>query len=203
MLVYWKAPNAGNLRTVKRGISMKNNQLKTLCECGVLVALALALSYFKIELGANGGSLDFVMVPLLLLAFRNGPLWGVGSGMVFGFLKCVISGSLGWGLPSVLLDYVLAYGMVGFCGFFKRRIAFLEVGTLIACLARYAVHVLSGVVLYAITAPTEIIGRTVASPFVYSLIYNGLYMVPNTVIALCIMALCHAAMGKRLVKDLM
>ena len=98
---------------------MKKKHLYTLCECGVMIALATVLSFIEIQLGANGGSINFTMLPLLILAYRHGAIWGISSGLVFGFIKCLIGGGIGWGLPSVLLDYVLAYGAVGIAGLFK------------------------------------------------------------------------------------
>ena len=49
---------------------MKETSKKTLytvTECAVLIALGIALSYIKIPIGAFGGSVDFVMVPLFVL----------------------------------------------------------------------------------------------------------------------------------------
>ena len=168
---------------------MKNKQLYTICECAVLVALSVALCWVEIQVGAQGGSIDFVMIPLFILAYRNGAVYGILSGAVFGLVKCMVAGSLGWGLPSILFDYVLAYGAVGVAGFFKGRGWALELSTLLGCLARFAIHFISGVTIYAIAAPTEITGLTTASPFIYSVIYNGLYMLPNTVIAIVLMSL--------------
>ncbi len=168
---------------------MKNKQLYTICECAVLVALSIALCWVEIQIGAQGGSIDFVMIPLFILAYRNGAVYGILSGAVFGLIKCMVAGSLGWGLPSIMFDYVLAYGAVGVAGFFKGKGWALELSTLLGCLARFAIHFLSGVTIYAITVPTEISGLTIASPFIYSVVYNGLYMLPNTVIAVVLMSL--------------
>ncbi|MBQ9965529.1 MAG: energy-coupled thiamine transporter ThiT [Clostridia bacterium] len=168
---------------------MKNKQLYTICECAVLVALSVALCWVEIQVGAQGGSIDFVMIPLFILAYRNGAVYGILSGAVFGLVKCIVAGSLGWGLPSILFDYVLAYGAVGVAGFFKEKSWAIELSTLLGCLARFFIHFLSGITIYMITAPTEIAGMTIASPFLYSIVYNGLYMLPNTVIAVVLMSL--------------
>ena len=51
-----------------------NTTLRCLTECAVFTALALALSYLKIPIGFSfggfGGSIDLVMIPLILAAFR-------------------------------------------------------------------------------------------------------------------------------------
>lgn len=181
---------------------MKENAKKPIykmCECAVLIALAVALCWVEIQVGALGGSIDFVMIPLFIIAYRNGWGYGIASGLVFGFLKCLIGGGIGWGLPSVLLDYVLAYGAVGVAGFFKQKRWAIELSTFIGCLARFVIHFISGITLYIITVPTEVAGITFINPAAYSIVYNALYMLPNTVIAVLVMFLLRYPL-KRLEK---
>ena len=178
---------------------MKKKQLYHLFECAVLIALSFALCEVEIQIGALGGSIDFVMVPLFIIAYRNGWGYGIASGLVFGFFKCLIGGGIGYGLPSIMLDYVLAYGAVGVAGFFKRKPWAVELSAFIGCLARFGIHFISGVTIYMITAPTECAGITFANPVLYSIVYNALYMLPNTVIAVVVMALLRYPL-KRLEK---
>ncbi|MBQ1892141.1 MAG: energy-coupled thiamine transporter ThiT, partial [Firmicutes bacterium] len=53
---------------------------RMLAEAGVSIALAIALSYFKIPIGLNfggfGGSIDLVMIPLVIFALKWGAGWG-------------------------------------------------------------------------------------------------------------------------------
>ncbi len=168
---------------------MKNKQLYKICESAVLIALSIALMPIEIPGPAFGGDIDLVMIPLFILAYRNGLLYGIASGGAFGFLKCLIGGGIGWGLPSVLLDYVLAYAAVGFAGIFKGKSWAIELSTFIGCLARFIIHFISGVTLYMITVPTEVAGITIANPVLYSIVYNMFYMLPNTIIAIVIMSL--------------
>ena len=180
---------------------MKENVKKPiykLCESALFIALATALCAIEIQIGVFGGSIDFVMVPLYIIAFRHGVAYGVGSGLVFGLIKCLIGGGIGWGLPSILLDYVLAYGAVGLAGLFKRKNWAIEVSTFIGCIARFAIHFISGITIYMITVPTEVesIGVTFANPVIYSIVYNAIYMLPNTVIAVVVMALLRYPLKK-------
>ena len=168
---------------------MKNKKLYRICESAVLIALSLALMPIEIPGPAFGGDIDLVMIPLFIIAYRNGLGYGITSGLVFGFVKCLIGGGIGWGLPSVLLDYVLAYGAVGLAGIFKEKSWAIELSTLIGCFSRFVIHFISGITLYAITAPTELAGMTFVNPIAYSTVYNALYMLPNTVIAVIIMSL--------------
>ena len=175
---------------------MKKTRLYKICECAIFVALSLALMPIEIPGPAFGGDIDLVMIPLFILAYRNGAAYGIGSGLVFGFLKCLIGGGIGWGLPSVLLDYVLAYAAVGVAGFFKEKSWAIELSTFIGCFARFIIHFISGITLYAIITPTEIGGMTIGNPVLYSIVYNAFYMLPNTVIAVVIMSLLRFPLKK-------
>ena len=62
------------------------------------------------------------------------------------------------------------------------------------------IHHIGGVTLYRIIEPTGIEGLeflgVFANPHLYSLAYNGAYMVPNTLIALAIAGLLFVPMKK-------
>lgn len=161
----------------------------SITECAVMVALSVALSFFKIPIVAFGGSIDFVMIPLFIICYRKGFGYGVASGLVFGLIKCIIGGGIGWGLPSVLLDYVLAYGACSIAGIFKGKKYLFPVSALLGCVARFIIHFISGITIYAISTETEISGIVTSNAWLYSLIYNGTYMLPNTVIAVVVAVL--------------
>lgn len=176
---------------------MNKKYLQALCECGILVALAIVLSFLEIQLGASGGSINFTMLPLLIIAYRRGPVWAIGSGAVFGFIKCVIGGGVSYGLPSIILDYIVAYGLVGVAGLFMKNKKLIEVGSFVGCLLRYAVTVFSGIVLWAITEPTEVAGFGVfANPLIYSLVYNATYMVPSSIGCIVLMAALRPVLSR-------
>ena len=67
---------------------------------------------------------------------------------------------------------------------------------MVGCLGRFVVHYISGVTIYKILAPTEFMKWTFTSPSAYSLVYNGSYMLPNTILALVIAALLYAPLKK-------
>ena len=183
---------------------MKNKTLKNLCVCAVCVALAMALSYLKMPIGAGfggwGGSIDLVMIPIILAAVYGGVGWGLGAGLVFGTLKFFFSGGTAINWQSMLLDYSVAYMFVGFAGLMRGKKAALPVGALIGCFARFLVHFFSGITIYAIVVPTEIMGLTTGSAVLYSILYNGSYMLPNTVLAVVLCALLQRPLRKVLAK---
>lgn len=175
---------------------MRDTRLRALVEGAVCVALAYALSFLKIKLWFQGGSIDLVMVPLLVFAYRRGCGWGLIAGAVFGTIKCFFAGGFAWGWQSILLDYTVAYAMMGLCGLFKGRKWGLPVGSLVACAARFGIHFLSGVTIYKILEPTELFNATYTSPALYSFVYNITYMLPNTILAVVLVILLQKPLSR-------
>lgn len=178
-------------------------RLLILCECGITVALALALCPLEIDFAwLQGGGIDILMVPLVILALRRGGGWGVATGALFGLLKYLLWSSGGYGIPSILLDYVLAYAAVGTAGFLKPSDGTSAtalrslVGTGVATGIRFVIHFISGVTIYAITASETVYGITTASPFIYSVIYNAPYVLANGIICAVIVTLLAKPMSK-------
>lgn len=183
---------------------MKNKHLRALCETAVLTALALALSYLEIPVGfafgGFGGSISLVMIPLILCALRWGMSWSLGSGLVFGTLKFFFAGGSAISWESMLLDYSLAYMMVGLAGIFRGKSSFAWLGALVGCFGRFLIHFLSGVTIYA-EYVSPIFGWNGSSSVIYSILYNGSYMLPNTIISVAVIALLQVPLGKFLRRE--
>lgn len=173
-------------QTKKRTITLK------LCESAVMIALATILSLLKLVELPYGGSITFAsMLPIVIIAYRHGAVWGLLTGLVHGTMQFILGTSVlsyvtGWAsvCAVVVLDYVLAFALIGFGGAFKKmksqRTA-LVLGALLAGALRYACHVISGATVWAgLSIPT---GDALA----YSFIYNATYMIPETVV-LCLTA---------------
>ena len=178
----------------------KQSNTRCLAEGGLCVALSIALSYLKIPVmsgfGGFGGSIDFVMIPLIIFAVRWGAGWGIGAGLVFGTLKYFMAsgGAISW--VSIIFDYAVAYAFVGFAGLFRKKYTLLPVAALVGCAARFIIHFISGITVYAQYMPEEFMGYTGMTPVLYSTLYTGTYMLPNTVIAVVACALLIPAMRK-------
>lgn len=162
---------------------MRNKQVQMLCEGALCIAIAAVLSYIKLDVGPSGGSINATMIPLILFAVRWGWGWGVGAGLVFGTLKYFLGE--GWVISwvSIIFDYSVAYAFVGFAGVLKRKANLAWLAALIGCAARFLIHYLSGVTVYAEWMPEEFLGLTMTTPFFYSALYNLFYMLPSTVIS--------------------
>ena len=185
---------------MSNNVTKSHLRIRALCESAILLALAIVLNMLSKSLFANlpqGGSISLAMFPLLLIAHR----WGWGSGLLAGFcyglLDMLLDGGYAWGWQSILLDYLVAYTALGLGGFFKGKAWGIFPCVAIGSLGRFAVHYFSGVTLYRIIEPTAVEGFGVfTDPHVYSLVYNGVYMLPNAVIALAIAAALYVPMKK-------
>ncbi|MDR0915723.1 MAG: energy-coupled thiamine transporter ThiT [Oscillospiraceae bacterium] len=177
----------------------RHSNLRTLTEGAISVALAVALSFLKIDVGAQGGSLNFAMIPLIVFAVHRGGVgWGVLAGFVFGVLKQIFSGFDGITWVSMLLDYLAAYAVVGLAGLFHGKLGVRGYlfGALVGCVARFIVHYISGVTIYAEYAEATYLGVNTAGPWIYSAVYNGFYMVFNTVAAVVLSPAIGAALSR-------
>ena len=136
-------------------------------------------------------------------AFQPG-YFGEGTMLVNALLMCA-------------LDYVAAFTVLGLGGIFRNRIQSrslsLCLGAVVALFARYLCHILSGYILFAGYAEwfftqdgfpawgaqlvnslsPEVLGIT------YSVVYNGMYMVPEIVIT-AVVALLLARVPKIVTK---
>jgi len=178
-----------------------HQKLRCLTECAVFAALSLALSYLKIPIGFSfggfGGSIDLVMIPLIIAAYRWGLGWGLGTGLVFGTLKFFFAGGSAVNWQSMLLDYSVAYMFVGFAGLLMRREGRLWLAALIGCVGRFVIHFISGITIYAMYME-DIFGLPMTNTWVYSLLYNGSYMLPNTILAVVLCLILEKPLRKQL-----
>ena len=181
---------------------MKRKQTRIIVAGGIFVAAALALSYLKIPIGAGfggwGGSVDLVMVPLIVYAVYAGAGWGVAAGLVFGMLKYLIGEGTAINWISIIFDYAVAYAAVGLAGAFRGQKWGLPIGALVGCLARFIIHFISGITVYAMWMPEEFLNMTMTNTWLYSLLYNGTYMLPNTILAVVICAVLQKPLEKYL-----
>ena len=169
---------------------------RMLCEGALMVALAQILGYLKLAEAPNGGSITFAMFPIILFAVRWGLRPGLMAGFLFGLLQLIFDGAYAWGWQSMLLDYLVAFTPLGLAGLFRGKSWGLFAGTLAGWLARFAIHYISGVTVYKILAPTEFLNWTFSSPALYSLVYNGSYMLPNTIITLLISVVLYVPLKR-------
>ncbi len=164
---------------------MKRQKLLAMVETAVMTALSLVLNLIVVYKLPQGGSVTLgAMVPILLMSLRRGIVYGSLTGMLSGGLQFVMSGQAFHPL-SILLDYVLAYGLVGIFGFLKGSAWKVTLGTVLSCFLRFCCHLISGATLFAAYAP---VGQ---NPWIYSLSYNASYMIPECLVSILLLSLLY------------
>ena len=167
---------------------------KMLALGAVCMALSNVLSMIKLFDMPQGGSVTPAsMLPLMLFAYVYGVGPGMAVGAVYGVMQFMIEPHF-LSVPQMLLDYPIAFAMVGLAGLFSKnenRALGLSLGVVLGSLGRFVAAVLSGVVFFAEYAGDQ-------NPWVYSIGYNGAYMLPECIICV-VLAL---AVGLRLTQQL-
>lgn len=172
-------------------------------EIAIFTALAFGLDFLQggIFKGVfpNGGSIGIAMLPILVLAYRRGFTSSLVCATLLAFLQCfggvyAISSSWYNVLFQILLDYILAYPVVAIAGLFykpfkkaetkKEQTKYLIIGSVLGGVAKFLTHFLSGFIFWA---NYDFAG----GPVVYSIVYNGSYMLPNTILCTIILVLIN------------
>lgn len=170
--------------------------LRMLCEGAMLVVLAQILGYLKIWEMPWGGSISLSMLPIFLFSVRWGLVPGLMSGFVLGVLQFMYDGGFAIGWQSIIGDYLLAFTAVGFAGLFRGKPSSVYLGTAAGSAARFLVHYVVGATIWAEYMPETFFGLTMTTPWFYSLLYNGFYMVIDMVLCLLVFALLDKRMRK-------
>jgi len=155
-----------------------NSRVVAMVEGAAAAALSILLCSLIVFRMPQGGSVSLAgVVPLWVVALRRGPLTGCCAGAAVGLLNFLQNPQVVHPLQPVV-DYGLAFGCLGLVGFWPRR----PVGAVVvASLAKYSCHVLSGVLFFSSYALGS--GR---STLVYSLVYNLSYTLPDLVVAVVV-----------------
>ncbi len=169
----------------------RNKKLITLAECGLMLALSVALSFATIYKLPWGGSVTlFSTLPVMLISIRHGLRWGLATSFLFSWFQILQGGIFSWGLTPVMLigslflDYIIAFTVLGLAGLFRRHgDKGCILGVVLASLLRFVTHFIAGFVLWANYEEFVVFGSSfVNRPFLYSFLYNGAYMLPETVL---------------------
>ena len=164
-------------------------------------ALALTLSFLlsniRLARMPQGGSITAAsMLPMMLFSYAFGLMPGLLAGMAYGVLEflqapVLLPISPIYAVCQVVLDYILAFGCTGLAALFaskhgEERIR-LPLGIALASVLRFFCSMLSGVLFFAEYAGDQ-------NPWIYSVIYNGSYMLPELLICVAV----GIAIGPRL-----
>ena len=166
------------------GDKRKLNDTRSIVYGAVAMALAFVLSYARLFKLPNGGSITFAsLLPLMIYCCMFGTRRGLIVCSLYGVLQALQDPYIIHPM-QFLLDYPLAFGLIGVSGIFmekgvfkeKKILAFL-LGGVVAVLLRYICHVCSGT--FAFAEYTD-----VKAALAYSLGYNATYVFADMAISL-------------------
>lgn len=185
------------------------------------LVLSVVSKALPLHLPFGGSITLLSMLPIVLLSYRHGVKWGLFSAFVYSLLQIATGlddvkaflvpedFKLTAGIGIIFLDYIVAYTMLGFGGIFRNSLKkpsrALAAGAVVALVLRYAAHIISGAVFFGAWAEWFFtqegfykIGSIIMESFsgsalalIYSVFYNGLYMIPEIIIT----AIGAAAVG--------
>ena len=196
-----------------------STKTKKITESAMLLAMAIILELISktfIPEQTFGGQITIVsMLPVVLISYRHGMKWGFVASFTYALLEMALGaktvsaaflpGYFGDGamilnaLLMCLLDYVVAFTVLGLGGVFRNRIenrgVALACGSLVALGARYLTHIASGYILFSSYAEwfftqegfpawgAQLVQtlNPVLLGILYSVVYNGMYMIPEMV----------------------
>ena len=202
-------------KTMKTNNKNRTTNILALVETAMMVALAVGLELlckFLPSPWAYGGSISLSAIPILYLSYRRGWKWGLSAGFVYASVQML----LGLDLPPantfaavalcILLDYVLAFTLLGLASVFSApfeksgkpsiRITGYVVGAVGASFLRFVCSFISGIILWDSYTPEGM------SVWVYSLVYNGSYMLGNAAIAAVVLVLLCSAVDPKTLKPM-
>ena len=172
----------------KVNTNLKISSTARLTECAILLALATVLSFAKIIDLPYGGSVTVCsMLPIVIAAYRHGTPWGILTAFVYSIIQLLLGlSNVSYGttvlavVSIILFDYIIAFTVIGLGGIFKKAVknqtTAILLGVLLISLLRYVCHTYVGCTVWA--------GLSIPSTdaFIFSLAYNGTYMLPETII---------------------
>ena len=191
---------------------MENSKkLHIMVEGAIMVALATGLSMIKLIPLPWGGSVTLLsMLPIVIFSIRRGFVKGLMTAFVYSVMQLllgiIVDGLLGWSLTPlalfgcIMFDYLLPFTVLGLAGVFGKNSTLRMVGGVILALSlRFVMHYISGVLIFHSFGELWE-GFSTDNTFLYSLLYNGFYMLPEIIFTAAATAvLCSISQTRKLV----
>ena len=174
---------------------MKRKNLIVMAEIAIFAAIGFILDLISNLVSSffpNGGSIGIAMIAVIVITYRRGIIPGFITGLLMGLLDMTdgyyaISDSWWKVFFQIGFDYLFGYAFVAICGlvkplFKKNFLLFATIGAVIGGLGKYLSHFLAGVIFWPEFPNQPIIDR-----IIYSLVYNGSYMLPSIILTTAIL----------------
>ena len=196
----------------------KKQRTQALTVSAIMIAFSVSISAICavmpfLNLPFGGGFTIASMLPIIIVAYMYGTKWGLLTAFVYSIMQMLLGFNTvsAFFLPGdsqmlwyraiivCLIDYVIAYTVLGFGGIFRNKFETkkaLVLGSIFAISLRYLAHILSGAIFFGTWAEWFFTqdgfpawGEKILEVFsgnslsiVYSVIYNGTYMIPEIII---------------------
>ncbi len=184
---------------------MKKQRTRQLVESALMVAVATVLSLVKIDLPLGGGVTIASMLPIIFISHRYGFTWGLFTAFVYSVLQLMLGvDNVGYATSAfmaagvVVLDYVLAYTVLGLSGLFGNSRKGVAAGIAVTFFLRFLCHFVTGVWIWGAWMPEEFMGLPMSSPYLYSFLYNGWYMLAELIVSEIVAMLLYKLSGRYL-----
>jgi len=161
-------------------------KLKKLTLSAIMIALSAVLSMVKVYQLPLGGSITLLsMLPVAAVAICYGTKTGLITSLMYACVQIALDlgAMMGYGMTAttwvgcLVFDYIIAFGAIGLAGVFRKHGTLgMCAGVALACVVRFISHFISGSIVFAVWCPE---GWNV---YLYSLVYNGSYMLPELVL---------------------
>ena len=166
---------------------MRNQKMKVMSECAIMLALAFALSCAKLYEMPLGGSVTVAsMLPIMLISIKYGYAVGLGTGFCYSLMQCLQALASGNVFPycqnggtlalCIAFDYIVPFTVLGLCCLpLKLRPTGnkelnVYIGVVGVVLLRFISHFLTGVAIWGQWAPDGM------GKYLYSFLYNGSFL---------------------------
>lgn len=170
----------------RSGPAAGGSKVRMMTYIAISIALAAVLNLFKYSM-PQGGSFSLDMVPIMFISLFLGVIPGMIAGAIYGFVDLMMNPQV-FHPAQLILDYPLAFGLVGLAGIAKGRGApAVGAAVFFAGLLRFSAHLISGVIFFASYAGDQ-------NVWIYSAAYNGPYMFVSTIAAIPIVIVLLKAM---------
>lgn len=153
---------------------------RMIANAALCIALSFILSCIRLYRLPQGGSITLAsMLPIFLFAYAYGVGPGLAAGLAYGVFQ-FIQGGYVLSPVQVILEYPLAFALLGLAGIAHGSDSKAKMlgGMLLGAFGRFFCAFLAGVVFWG--KPEDYAG----SVLLYSFIYNGAYMLPDTIICM-------------------
>ena len=171
----------------KRPQKQGKTDVRALTYGALCMAMSFVLSYIKLWSMPLGGSVTLAsMLPLLWYSNKFGVKNGLIAGAAYGLLQLIQKPEI-YHWVQVLLDYPLAFMMLGLAGSVKN----LQLGSVIGVAGRWVCHILSGAIFFA-----EWVPEGWSNAWVYSAAYNGAYLLVDLIICLVLSFILAKALDR-------